>query len=86
MLNLVKNYINNLNINDLEKFLKSNNIYLNDNELKYTYSFIKKNYEAIYYNPNLDLSKYKSYYTENNFNKILNLIEKYKKKYINYLN
>ena len=50
------------------------------------YRFIKKNYEALYANPNLDLTRYKVHFSEENFNKIMMLVTNYKTKYANYLN
>lgn len=66
---------------DVIKFTQKNDIYLNDQELDFIYRFIKKNYEAVYANPNIDLTKYKSHFSDENFNKIIKLINKYKNKY-----
>ena len=41
----------------------------------------KKNYEELYANPNIDLSKFKSHYSDENYIKINKLIEKARKKY-----
>ena len=63
-----------------------NNIVLNSEELDFLYRFVTKNYEALYANPNIDLSKYKSHFTEENFEKIMKLVNDYKIKYANLLN
>lgn len=86
MLGMIKNYVENLTKDDLYNFALSKNISLSDSELDFLYKFIKKNYEALYINPNIDISKYKSFFTEENYIKILNLISDYKIKYAKYLN
>lgn len=67
---------------DVKNFTEKNGIYLNESELDFSYRFIKKNYEALYANPNVDLSKYKNQFTEENYNKIMKLIQVYKSKYL----
>ena len=67
---------------DIVKFTEKNGIYLNDSELDFTYRFIKRNYEALYANPNVDLSKYKDNFTPENYNKIMALLIEYKSKYL----
>ncbi len=67
---------------DVVKFTQKNGIFLNESELDFTYRFIKKNYEALYANPNVDLSKYKENYTEENYQKMMKLIAEYKSKYL----
>ena len=85
MFQLVKNYIDNLTIEKVNEIALKNNINLSNQELNFLYSFIKKNYEALYANPNVDLSKYKNNFTEENYNKIINLINEYKIKYASFL-
>ena len=71
-----------MSINDIKTFSLSNNIYLSDSELLFIYEFIKNNYNSLIDNPNsFDISSYKNKFSEENFNKIQNLIIKYKKKY-----
>ena len=86
MFQLLENYVNNLTIEKVNEIAIKNNIYLNKEELDFLYKFIKKNYEALYVNPNIDLNKYKNDFTEENFNKIIKLINSYKIKYASYLN
>lgn len=85
MFQLVKNYIDNLTIEKVNEIALKNNINLSNQELNFLYSFIKKNYEALYANPNVDLSKYKKNFSEENYNKIINLINEYKIKYASFL-
>lgn len=87
MLNIKKNelvsHINKLTKEDIFKFAEKYNIYLSKQELDFTYMFIKNNYNKFIDNPkNFNLTNYKSNFTENNFNKLTNLYNKYS----NYLN
>lgn len=82
MFQLIKNYIARMTKDDVRRFTEKNGIYLNDAELDFTFRFIKKNYEALYANPNVDLSKYKNHFTEENYVKIMKLIAEYKTKYL----
>ena len=86
MYNLIRNYMNKVNKDDINNFAIKNDILLSDDELDFTYMFIKKNWDKILSNPNLlDLNKYKDKYTLDNFNKIKILIKKYYVKYHKYL-
>ena len=76
MFTLIKNYITKMTIDDVNDYAIKNDIHLNKEELEFTYKFIKKNYEILYANPYIDLSKFKYKYTEENYNKIIKLIEK----------
>ena len=82
MFQLIKNYISNMTKEDIVKFTQKNGIFLSESELDFTYRFRKKNYEALYANPNVDLSKYKENYTEENYQKMMKLIAEYKSKYL----
>lgn len=82
MFQLIKNYVSRMTKEDIVKFTEKNGIYLNDSELDFTYRFIKRNYEALYANPNVDLSKYKDNFTPENYSKIMALLIEYKSKYL----
>ncbi|MCI8498014.1 MAG: hypothetical protein HFG33_01240 [Bacilli bacterium] len=82
MFQLIKNYVSKMTKDDVIKFTQKNDIYLNESELDFVYRFIKKNYEALYANPNIDLSKYKANFTEENYTKIVKLISVYKSRYL----
>lgn len=77
MYKLLKDYINRMTLDSLREVSIKNGIYFSDEELLYTYKFLKKNYEGLYANPFIDLSRFKSHYSEENFKKILELREKY---------
>ncbi len=82
MYNLIKRYMSNLTKEQLNNFAIKNNVSLNEQELDFTFVFIKKNWELIFRNPNLlDLNRYKEQYTEENFEKIKKLIAFYYQKY-----
>ncbi|MBR1413162.1 MAG: hypothetical protein IJ574_00630 [Bacilli bacterium] len=86
MFNLIGRYVNNLNKDQVNNFLLSKSINLNNNELDFTYNFIKKNWNTFLSNPTLNsIDKYKDNYTQDNFIKIKNLANEYLKKYSNYL-
>lgn len=82
MFQLIKNYVSRMTKEDIKNFTEKNGIFLSDTELDFSYRFIKRNYEALYANPNIDLSKYKCHYTEENYSKIMKLITEYKSKYL----
>lgn len=76
MFTLIKNYVEKMTMDDVNNYALKNDIHLSQEELLFTYNFIKKNYEILYSNPYIDLSKFKSKYSEENFIKISKLIEK----------
>ena len=86
MNNLIKYYINKLTIKDVSNFAISKNIHLSNDELNFTYNFIKNNYEEIFiYKKNFNIDKYKNYFSEENFPKIKTLLTEYLIKFNNYL-
>jgi predicted nucleotidyltransferase len=75
-----------MSIHDLNNLAISNGIGLNQEELEFSYSFIKKNWMSILSNKGLfDIDKYKSKYSEENFNKIKILYKELLLKYGMYL-
>jgi len=86
MYNLIKRYMLNLNIEQVDTFAKSKDITLSEEELTFTYNFIKKNWEKVLGNPSLlHLERYKNKFSEENFIKINKLFNEYSQKYRNYL-
>lgn len=76
---LITYYINNLTYEQIIEFANKNNINLSYEELNFVYTFIKQNGSKAVENPNnFDISKYKNKFSEENFNKINILINKYK--------
>ena len=83
--NLIENYINNMNINDLIEFSHKENIFLENQEYLEIYNYIKNNWTLLI--SNTDLVKT---YLESNFNnikskQIYDVYLKYHKKYSAYL-
>lgn len=86
MFNIIERYINLMTTDDVRKFATSKNINLNDDEINFTYDFIKKNYKNILANPKLfNLERYKNNYSKENFSKITKVFQEYFQKYSNYL-
>ena len=71
-----------LTIDQVLNFALQNDIHLNEEELQFTYQFVKKNWEIIFQNPNLlQLDRFKDRFSEENFPKIQKLIQFYYQKY-----
>ncbi len=82
MFNIINRYMSLLKKEDVENFALKNNVSLNEEELNFTYEFVKKNWQIILNNPNaFNLEKYKNRFTEENYAKIEKLIKEYLKKY-----
>lgn len=85
MKSLIKNYVNKLTKEKIDKFAKKHDIFLNENELNYLLNFIKSNINDLLKNDESYLDEVKRNITYNNYNKILNLHNYYKNKYKGYL-
>lgn len=77
-MNIIDLYVNSLKKDDIVNFAKKNDIILSDNELDFTYNFIKNNYkEAIKNKDTFNLSAYKDRFSSENYEKIEKLLQKY---------
>lgn len=86
MFNLIERYIIRMTKDDVDNFAKSKNIYLSEEELKFTYDFVKKNYKTLLNNPKLfHIERYENNYTKENFSKITKVYKEYSQRYGNYL-
>ncbi len=86
MYNIIERYIKNLSKEQVNNFALKNNVNLSGLELDFLYVFIKKNYKEILANPNLlNLDRYKTKFSEENFIKIKKLFNEYLSKYGSYL-
>lgn len=86
MRNIINNFMNKLKLEDISNFATNKGINLSENELVFTYEFIKKNWESILGTPKLfNIDRYKSNYTQDNFIKIKKIYKEYLQKYSNYL-
>ena len=82
MYSLIERYMNKITKEDVNSFALKKNIFLSEDELTFTYDFIKKNWDKILSNPNvLNLNRYKDKYSEENFIKISELFKEYYSKY-----
>ena len=71
MINLIKQYINNLNKNELEIILLKKDIHLNNNELDYIYNQIKNNWYSFLYEDNKSiLEDIKNNISKENYDKL----------------
>jgi len=74
-------YIDKININDVNMFLCSNNINLNNKELNFIYDYLKNNYELILQEDLKTFKEIKNNLKEDNYNKLYELYKKYKSIY-----
>ncbi len=81
--NLIKNYINMLNKDDIVSFAKRENFILNNEELDIIYNAIKNRWEEIYNNGINVISEYKDKLNSNTYDKLIELHDRYKNKYLN---
>lgn len=86
MFNLIARYMERLKKEDVLNFAIKNNVSLSEEELDFTYLFVKKNWDKILRNPNLlNFDRFKDRYSEENFIKIQKLYQMYYQKYGHYL-
>lgn len=86
MYNLIEKYIKNMTISDVKNFTLKKGANLSENELNFTFNFIKSNYQNILKNPSLlDLERYKNKYTKENYEKLVKVFNEYSQKYSRYL-
>lgn len=76
----------NLTKEQVDAFAKKNEVFFSPEELDFTYDFVKKNWSTILQNPAmLNLKRYASHYSEENFVKLEKLYKDYSIKYGSYL-
>ncbi len=86
MFNIIGAYINKLTKDDVNKFAISKGATLSNEELEFTYSFIKKNWKDVLKNPSIfDIERYSKYYSNDNFIKIKQVFNEYFQKFSSYL-
>ena len=86
MFNIIGDYINKLTKDDVNKFAISKGANLSNEELEFTYSFIKKNWKDVLKNPAIfDIERYSKYYSNDNFIKIKQVFNEYFQKFSSYL-
>lgn len=86
MFNIIERYMNKLTKQDVFGFARKNNIFLNEDELDFTYKFVKKNWQTVLANPDsLQIERYRNHFSDENLIKIKKLIKEYSIRYKNYL-
>lgn len=86
MFNLIERYINRLSKEDIYNFGVKKDIVLSEEELDFTYNFIKKNWNQMLSNPNLiNFERFKNNYSSENLIKLEKLYKEYYSKYHKYL-
>ena len=86
MYNIIERYMNKISKTDVDNFARKNNIFLNEEELEFTYIFVKKNWQTVIANPTaLNLDRYRDKFSEENLVKIKKLFKEYSTRYKNYL-
>ena len=86
MYSIIERYMSMLKKEDVFNFAVSNNIFLSNKELDFTYEFIKKNWQDIVKNPNLfEIERYKNRFSEENFKKVKQLFKEYHQKFGSFL-
>ena len=79
---LIYEYINRLNREDIVKFCNIKNIIVNDSDIDIVYSYIKNDYKRFFKNPLDILYEIKNKVSDNTFDEIIKLYDKYKTKII----
>ena len=79
MFGMIDNFMKGITKEDVNKFAKSKNVFLDDDELNFTYDFVKKNYKEMLKNPSLFKID------RNNFEKIKKVYIEYFSKYQRFL-
>lgn len=77
---LIYEYINRLRREDIVKFCSIKNIVASDNEIDIVYSYIKNDYKRFFNNPLDVLYEIKDKVSNDTFDEIIKLYDKYKNK------
>lgn len=85
MKSLIKNYLNKLTKEKLDKFARSKDIFLSDSELEYLLCIAHNNAEDMLKNDEKYINLLKENLSINNYNKIIELYKYYKNRYKGYL-
>lgn len=78
----IKNYIKRINKEDIKYFLEDNDIYLDEEIINSLLVIVKDDYENIINEDEVILKKIKDLIKEDNYNKLLSILRKYKDLYI----
>lgn len=82
MFNIIGAYINRLTKEDVRNFSLSKGANFSEEEINFTYDFIKKNWKDVLKNPSIfDIDRYKGHYSNENFLKIKQVFNEYLQKF-----
>lgn len=82
MYSLIARFMENITKEQIDTFAKKNKTFLSNEELDFTYTFVKKNWELILRNPNLlQFERLKDHYSAENLVKIQKVFRAYYQKY-----
>ena len=82
MYSLIARFMENITKEQIDTFAKKNKTFLSNEELDFTYTFVKKNWELILRNPNLlQFERLKDHYSAENLVKIQKVFQAYYQKY-----
>ena len=76
---LIYEYINRLKRDDIVNFCKIKGFLVNDNDIDVVYGYVKNDYKRFFNNPIEILEEVKGIVSDNAYNIILELYDKYKK-------
>ena len=79
---LIYEYINRLRREDIVKFCNIKGLNVSDNEIDIVYNYIKNDYKRFFNNPMEVINEVKLKVSNNTFNEIMKLYDKYKTKII----
>ncbi len=83
---IIEKNINKLEVNDVDKFAREENIILNKLELDIIFYYIKNEWKTLIYGDSNNIFRdLKTKLSNDNYNKITKLFAFYKEKYKNYL-
>ena len=86
MFNIIGAYINKLTKEDINTFALKKGASLNQEEIDFTYDFIKKNWKDVLKNPSIfDIDRYKNHYRSENFPKVKQVFNEYFQKFNSFL-
>lgn len=86
MFNIIERFISKMTKEDIKNFAIKKDINLSEEELNFTFEFVKKNYKNMLTNPKLfNIDRYKNNYSKENFSKITKVYQEYSQRYSNYL-
>ena len=86
MYNIIERYMSMLKKEDVNNFAIKKNVFLSENELNFTYEFLKKNWQDILKNPNVfDINRYKNQFSEENFYKVKKIFDVYYQKFKSFI-